>query len=151
MLPVICMSPFKKSLLGICCALHIKQSWLLGTALKLPLVMSASRSHQPVFLLGSNTSHQCSAPLLKLLPSWNQAFLLPPYMYWPFSILYGPFATTLPCSRQYHSMKHCGYDHTVAIHCMLLSGQLQTLHGGFLSPLARVKGICIPLCHPYVK
>lgn len=61
MFPVICMSPFKKSLLGICCALHIKQSWLLGTAQKLPLVMSASCSHQPVFLLGCHTSHRPSS------------------------------------------------------------------------------------------
>lgn len=44
------------------------------------------------------------APLLKLLRSRNQAFLLPPSMIKPFSLLYHPFATTLPCSHQHASI-----------------------------------------------
>lgn len=82
MLPVICMSPFKKSLLGICCALHIKQSWLLGTAQKPPLVMSTSHSRQLVFLLGCHTSHWHSALHLCwncFVPGIKPSFCLHPW------------------------------------------------------------------------
>lgn len=75
MLPV-GTSPFKRSLLGIGCALHIKQSQLQETSQKLLLFMSASCSQRPVWLLQGTLILICT-PLLKSHPSWNQGFLLP--------------------------------------------------------------------------
>lgn len=80
MLPVIGTSPFKRSLLGIGCALHIKQSQLRETSQKLLFFMSASCSQRPVWLLLlQGTLILICAPLPKSHPSWNQGFLLPFY------------------------------------------------------------------------
>ena len=151
MLPVICMSPFKKSLLGICCALHIKQSWLLETSQKLPLVMFASCSHKPVFLLSCTTSHRplplhlcwsCFLPEVK--PSLGPHTCTSPYPSFTVHCHNPALFTPVPFWETLWSRRHCSNSLYAALRSVMALG------GGFLSPLVGVGGIWRPLCHLHI-
>ena len=115
MLLVICTSPFKKSLLGIWCALHIKLSPITGN------ISETAISHACLLLSAASLltvtwpthSHLCT---FAEAPSFLESSL--PFAPIQVQALLHPLrskachisAITLPCSHQHPSMRHHGQD-----------------------------------------